>query len=140
MSINALINNNRDKYLSLLIQNGEKLPPNFDVSTIMPPGIRLNLHATQMSNASTTTTSTQIVAPSTQMASTQLNKTQIAISSIPMLGVTPTRFQSMPIFNSQASSTPQVTMSVSTRFATSSQGIQHGHTNPFRSTQANTMP
>lgn len=44
------------------------------------------------------------------------------------------------MFNSQANDTPQVTTSVSVGFATSSQGIQHGHTNPFGSTQANTTP
>lgn len=46
MIINVLINNNRDKYLSLLIQNGAKIPPNFDISTITPPGVTLNLDAT----------------------------------------------------------------------------------------------
>lgn len=58
MSINALVNNNRDKYLSLLIQNGAKMPLDFKISTIMPPGVTLNLNATQMSNASTITNST----------------------------------------------------------------------------------
>lgn len=46
----------------------------------------------------------------------------------------------MPIFNSQDNDTPQATTSVSMGFPTSSQGIQHGHTNPFGSTQANRMP
>lgn len=36
MILDALIHNDRDKYLSLLLQNGAKLPEDFDITTILP--------------------------------------------------------------------------------------------------------
>lgn len=92
MIINTIINNNRDKYLSLLIQNGENMPPNVEISTIAPPRGTLNLNATQMPNASTTIIPTQSVAPRTQVASTQFNITREATISTQMLGTTSTRY------------------------------------------------
>lgn len=48
--VNALIDNNRDKYLSLLIQNGAKLPTDFDISSILSPGVMMNHNTMQTSN------------------------------------------------------------------------------------------
>lgn len=59
--LNALINNNRDMYFSLLIQNGAKLPLNVDIYAILPPGVTLNLSTTQM--PTTTTNSMKSVGP-----------------------------------------------------------------------------
>lgn len=54
MILNVLINNDIDRYLSLLLQNGAKLPQGFDVTTILPPGITISQNSSQVPNVTQT--------------------------------------------------------------------------------------
>lgn len=54
MILNALINNDRDWYLSLLIQNGAKLLPGVDILEKFPPGVTLTQNTTPTLNVTKT--------------------------------------------------------------------------------------
>lgn len=79
MILNVLINNDRDRYLALLVQNGAKLAPGVDILAILPPSMTLNQNfpqapivtqtqatlATTIQDVSQNTQATITLAPST---------------------------------------------------------------------------
>lgn len=82
---NDLINNDKDQYLSLLLQNGAKLPQGFDVTMILPPRITLGKNSNQLQNATQTqamTSSSSKIASTSSTQATLVSNTSYQESAL----------------------------------------------------------
>lgn len=128
MVLNALIHNDRDRYLTLLVQNGAKLSPGINVVAIFPLGVTLTQNVTRapseaQTQAATTSTQSTVAYSRTSLTS----QTTPSVTMLRMLN-TSTQATTTMAQNTVFASTSQPTLSVAIESTYSGQNVNQGST------------